>query len=189
MPKKASASAVQNPIYNNFSLTANSNVPTDSSYQNSHSTAVDNPEYLNTNQSPLTKTVFESSPYWIQAGNHQINLDNPDYQQDFLPKETKSNGLLKVPAAENPEYLRVAAPKSEYIEASAWPLRISSCSRASWISELLTAARVDSGSEQIATTMHQKAPLLFSMGLWNCKACLMVVWVFPCPFPCNNRGP
>uniref|UniRef100_A0A663LY94 Receptor protein-tyrosine kinase n=1 Tax=Athene cunicularia TaxID=194338 RepID=A0A663LY94_ATHCN len=118
-PKKASASAVQNPIYNNFSLTANSKVPTDSSYQNSHSTAVDNPEYLNTNQSPLTKTVFESSPYWIQAGNHQINLDNPDYQQDFLPKETKPNGLLKVPAAENPEYLRVAAPKSEYIEASA----------------------------------------------------------------------
>ncbi|XP_015474161.1 epidermal growth factor receptor isoform X1 [Parus major] len=119
VPKKASASAVQNPIYNNFSLTANSKVPTDSSYQNSHSTAVDNPEYLNTNQSPLAKTVFESSPYWIQAGNHQINLDNPDYQQDFLPKETKPNGLLKVPAAENPEYLRVAAPKSEYIEASA----------------------------------------------------------------------
>lgn len=121
MPKKTSASAVQNPIYNNFSLTANSKVPTDSSYQNSHSTAVDNPEYLNTNQSPLAKTVFETSPYWIQAGNHQINLDNPDYQQDFLPKETKPNGLLKVPAAENPEYLRVAAPKSEYIEASAWP--------------------------------------------------------------------
>ncbi|XP_071592305.1 epidermal growth factor receptor isoform X1 [Heliangelus exortis] len=119
VPKKTSASAVQNPIYNNFSLTANSKVPTDSSYQNSHSTAVDNPEYLNTNQSPLAKTVFESSPYWIQAGNHQINLDNPDYQQDFLPKETKPNGLLKVPAAENPEYLRVAAPKSEYIEASA----------------------------------------------------------------------
>uniref|UniRef100_A0A8B9T409 Receptor protein-tyrosine kinase n=1 Tax=Anas platyrhynchos TaxID=8839 RepID=A0A8B9T409_ANAPL len=119
MPKKPSTAMVQNPIYNNICLTANSKLPTDSSYQNSHSTAVDNPEYLNTNQSPLAKTVFESSPYWIQSGNHQINLDNPDYQQDFLPKETKPNGLLKVPAAENPEYLRVAAPKSEYIEASA----------------------------------------------------------------------
>uniref|UniRef100_A0A8C6YR64 receptor protein-tyrosine kinase n=1 Tax=Nothoprocta perdicaria TaxID=30464 RepID=A0A8C6YR64_NOTPE len=116
MPKKASVAVVQNPIYNNCSVSGNS---TDSGYQNSHSTAVDNPEYLNTSQSPLGKTVFESSPYWIQAGNHQINLDNPDYQQDFLPKESKPNGLLKVPAAENPEYLRVAAPKSEYIEASA----------------------------------------------------------------------
>lgn len=82
---------------------------------------MDNPEYLNTNQSPFVKTVFESSPYWDQTANHQINLDNPDYQQDYFPKETKPNGIFKVPAAENPEYLRVAAPKTEYIEASAWP--------------------------------------------------------------------
>ncbi|KYO43162.1 hypothetical protein Y1Q_0017492 [Alligator mississippiensis] len=119
IPPKPPASLVQNPIYNNFLLPADSKPSTDSRCQNSHSTAVDNPEYLNTNQSPFAKTIFESSPYWEQTANHQINLDNPDYQQDFLPKETKPNGLFKVPAAENPEYLRVAAPKSEYIEASA----------------------------------------------------------------------
>ncbi|CAM4515813.1 epidermal growth factor receptor isoform X2 [Caretta caretta] len=119
IPKKPSAFVVQNPIYNNVSLPVNPNPAPASSYQNSHSTAVDNPEYLNTNQSPFVKTVFESSPYWDQTANHQINLDNPDYQQDYFPKETKPNGIFKVPAAENPEYLRVAAPKTEYIEASA----------------------------------------------------------------------
>ncbi|TFK03262.1 immediate early response protein 5 [Platysternon megacephalum] len=119
IPKKPSAFVEQNPTYNNIFLPVNPKPSTASSYQNSHSTAVDNPEYLNTNQSPFVKTVFESSPYWDQTANHQINLDNPDYQQDYFPKETKPNGIFKVPAAENPEYLRVAAPKSEYIEASA----------------------------------------------------------------------
>ncbi|KAG6929492.1 epidermal growth factor receptor [Chelydra serpentina] len=119
IPQKPSAFVVQNPINNNVSLPVNRKPSTASSYQNSYSTAVDNPEYLNTNQSPFVKTVFESSPYWDQTANHQINLDNPDYQQDYFPKETKPNGIFKVPAAENPEYLRVAAPKSEYIEASA----------------------------------------------------------------------
>lgn len=155
MPKKPSTAMVQNQIYNNISLTAISKLPMDSRYQNSHSTAVDNPEYLNTNQSPLAKTVFESSPYWIQSGNHQINLDNPDYQQDFLPNETKPNGLLKVPAAENPEYLRVAAPKSEYIEASAWLQRISSCSEASQTGELPGCCKNKLCSARMATTMHQ----------------------------------
>uniref|UniRef100_A0A452I0R6 receptor protein-tyrosine kinase n=1 Tax=Gopherus agassizii TaxID=38772 RepID=A0A452I0R6_9SAUR len=119
IPQKPSAFVVQNQIYNNVSLPVNPKPSTASSYQNSHSTAVDNPEYLNTNQSPFVKTVFESSPYWDQTANHQMNLDNPDYQQDYFPKETKPNGIFKVPAAENSEYLRVAAPKNEYIEASA----------------------------------------------------------------------
>ncbi|XP_067406463.1 epidermal growth factor receptor isoform X2 [Emydura macquarii macquarii] len=119
IPRKPSASVVQKPIHNNISLQINPKSSIASSYQNSHSTAVDNPEYLNTNQPPFVKTVFESSSYWDQTAHHQINLDNPDYQQDYFPKETKPNGVFKVPAAENPEYLRVAAPKHEYIEASA----------------------------------------------------------------------
>ncbi|KAL8165677.1 UNVERIFIED_CONTAM: hypothetical protein K2H54_051582, partial [Gekko kuhli] len=112
--KRPSASMVQNPIYNSLSLPADQKVEAESNHQSSHSTALDNPEYLNTSLSPLANAVFDSSPFW-----DQINLDNPDYQQDFLPRETKTNGLSKVPAAENPEYLRVAPPKSEYIEASA----------------------------------------------------------------------
>ncbi|XP_060103734.1 epidermal growth factor receptor [Heteronotia binoei] len=110
--KKPSASMVQNPVYNSVTLPADSKV--EPNHQSSRSTALDNPEYLNTSLSPLANGVFDSSPFW-----DQINLDNPDYQQDFLPRETKTNGLSKVPAAENPEYLRVAPPKSEYIEASA----------------------------------------------------------------------
>lgn len=105
---------VQNPVYNSLSLPADPKVEAEANHQSSHSTALDNPEYLNTSLSPLANTVFDNSPFW-----DQINLDNPDYQQDFLPRETKANGISKVPAAENPEYLRVAPPKSEYIEASA----------------------------------------------------------------------
>ncbi|XP_054848100.1 epidermal growth factor receptor isoform X2 [Eublepharis macularius] len=117
--QKPSASVVQNPVYSSLSLPADPRVEADSNHPNSHSTALDNPEYLNTNLSPFANTVFDSSPYWDQTANYQINLDNPDYQQDFLPRETKTNGLAKVPTTENPEYLRIAAPKSEYIEASA----------------------------------------------------------------------
>ncbi|XP_062985360.1 epidermal growth factor receptor [Elgaria multicarinata webbii] len=117
--KKASASVMQNPVYNNFSPPIDPKPVADSNHQNSHNTALDNPEYLNTSLSPFANTVFDSSPFWDLPANHQINLDNPDYQQDFLPRETKPNGISKLPAAENPEYLRLAAPKCEYIEASA----------------------------------------------------------------------
>ncbi|XP_048366539.1 epidermal growth factor receptor isoform X2 [Sphaerodactylus townsendi] len=117
--KKPSASMVQNPVYNSLSPTVDLKVDTGSNHQSSHNTALDNPEYLNTSVSPFANTVFDSSPYWEQTANYQMNLDNPDYQQDFLPRETKANGLSKVSAAENPEYLRVAPPKSDYIEASA----------------------------------------------------------------------
>lgn len=125
--KRPSASVVQNPVYNNFSISIEPKPGIDANHQNSHSTALNNPEYLNTSLSPFPNTVFDSSPYWDQTANHQINLDNPDYQHDFLPKESKPNGISKSPAAENPEYLRVATPKSEYIEASAWPLKETSC--------------------------------------------------------------
>ncbi|XP_028917874.1 epidermal growth factor receptor isoform X1 [Ornithorhynchus anatinus] len=116
-PQRPPGSAVQNPVYHNQPLNPNSTK--DSHYQNSHSNAVDNPEYLNTGQPTFIQKAFDGSSYWDQKANHQINLDNPDYQQDFLPKEAKPNGVFKFPAAENPEYLRVAAPKSEFIEASA----------------------------------------------------------------------
>ncbi|XP_072858658.2 epidermal growth factor receptor isoform X1 [Pogona vitticeps] len=119
MTQRPSASVVQNPVYNNFSLPIEPKPGIDSNHQKSHSTALDNPEYLNTSLSPFPNTVFERFPYWDQTANHQINLDNPDYQHDFLPKETKLNGISKSPAVENPEYLRVSTPKSEYIEASA----------------------------------------------------------------------
>ncbi|XP_066485210.1 epidermal growth factor receptor [Tiliqua scincoides] len=113
--KKPSASIMQNPVYNSV----DSKAVVNSNHQNSHNTALNNPEYLNTSLSPFANTFFDSCPYWDQTANHQINLENPDYQQDFLPREIKSNGISKIPAAENPEYLRVAASKSEYIEASA----------------------------------------------------------------------
>ncbi|XP_032094058.1 epidermal growth factor receptor isoform X2 [Thamnophis elegans] len=120
-PKEASASAsmVQNPVYSIFSLPIDPKPMNDSNHQKLHNTALDNPEYLNTSFSPLANTVFDSSSYWDQTTNHQINLDNPDYQQDFLPRDNKPNGIVKLPPAENPEYLRVAMPKNEYIEASA----------------------------------------------------------------------
>lgn len=83
---------------------------------------MDNPEYLNTTHPDCVNSVLDGTALWAQKGNHQISLDNPDYQQDFFPKEAKSNGIFKGPAAENAEYLRVAPPSSEFI--GAWPWRI-----------------------------------------------------------------
>lgn len=82
---------------------------------------MDNPEYLNTHPT-CVNSVLDGPTLWAQKGNHQISLDNPDYQQDFFPKEAKSNGIFKGPAAENADYLRVAPPSSEFI--GAWPRRI-----------------------------------------------------------------
>nr|XP_060637542.1 epidermal growth factor receptor [Anolis sagrei ordinatus] len=117
--KTPSAPVMQTPVYNNFSLPIEPKHAVDSNHQNPHSTALDNPEYLNTSLSPFANTIFDSSPFLGQKDNPQINLDNPDYQHDFLPNGTKSNGFPKIPTAENPEYLRVATPKSDYIQASA----------------------------------------------------------------------
>uniref|UniRef100_A0A7N4NI90 Receptor protein-tyrosine kinase n=1 Tax=Sarcophilus harrisii TaxID=9305 RepID=A0A7N4NI90_SARHA len=117
-PKNRMGSAIQNPVYHNQPL--NPDASKDSLYQNSHnSSAVDNPEYLNTTQPNLVKKTFDSNSCWNPTANHPISLDNPDYQQDFFPQEAKPNGVYKVPAAENPEYLRVAAQQSEFIQASA----------------------------------------------------------------------
>ncbi|KAM6201250.1 epidermal growth factor receptor [Rhynchocyon petersi] len=115
IPKRP-AGSVQNPVYHNQPL--NPGPGRDLHYQNPHSNAVDNPEYLNTTQPACTNSsIFNSPTYWARNGDHQISLDNPDYQQDFLPKEAKPNGTFKVPAAENAEYLRVAPPSSESIGA------------------------------------------------------------------------
>ncbi|VTJ63521.1 Hypothetical predicted protein [Marmota monax] len=114
IPKRP-AGSVQNPVYHNQPL--HPAAGRDPHYQNPHSNAVGNPEYLNTTQPICVNSAFDSSVHWAQKGNHQISLDNPDYQQDFLPKESKPNGIFKGPTAENAEYLRVAPPSSEFIGA------------------------------------------------------------------------
>ncbi|XP_019063146.1 epidermal growth factor receptor isoform X2 [Fukomys damarensis] len=108
------AGSVQNPVYHN--QPPHPAPGRDQHYQNPHSHAVGNPEYLNT-LLPTCGNTFDGSTPWAQKGNHQMSLDNPDYQQDFLPKENKPNGIFKSPTAENAEYLRVAPPSSEFIGA------------------------------------------------------------------------
>ncbi|KAE8597049.1 hypothetical protein XENTR_v10016332 [Xenopus tropicalis] len=107
-----------NAVYQNLVPLGNTVSPKENLYQNSHSNGLNNPEYLNTGHTLVPKTDFDYSSIWDQKANLQINLDNPDYQQDFFPKEPKTNGHFKIPAAQNPEYLGLA-PVSDYIEASA----------------------------------------------------------------------
>ncbi|XP_022448878.1 epidermal growth factor receptor isoform X1 [Delphinapterus leucas] len=110
IPKRP-AGSVQNPVYRNQPL--NPAPGRDPHYQNSHSNAVDSPEYLNTTLPACTNGVLDGPALWAQKGGHQISLDNPDYQQAFFPKEAKSNGIFKGSAAENAEYLRVAPAGSD----------------------------------------------------------------------------
>lgn len=107
IPKRP-AGSVQNPVYHSQPLSpAASREP---HYQDPHSNAVGNPEYLNT----AHPAGGDSPALWVQKGGHHISLDNPDYQQDFLPKEATSNGTFKGPAAENAEYLRVAPASRDF---------------------------------------------------------------------------
>ncbi|XP_078198599.1 epidermal growth factor receptor isoform X2 [Callithrix jacchus] len=114
VPKRP-AGSVQNPVYHNQPL--NLAPSRDPHYQDAHSTAVGNPEYLNTVQPTWVSSAVDSPDHWIQKAIHQISLDNPDYQQDFLPKEAKPNGIFKGLTAENAECLRVAPQSSEFIGA------------------------------------------------------------------------
>ncbi|KAL1790884.1 epidermal growth factor receptor, partial [Sigmodon hispidus] len=114
VPKRP-AGSVQNPVYHNQPLHPASG--RDLHYQNPHSNAVGNPEYLNTAQPTCVGSGFDSTAIWAPKGSHQMSLDNPDYQQDFFPQEAKPNGIFKGPTAENAEYLRVAPPSSEFIGA------------------------------------------------------------------------
>ncbi|XP_051056602.1 epidermal growth factor receptor isoform X1 [Phodopus roborovskii] len=114
VPKRP-AGSVQNPVYHNQPLHPASG--RDLHYQNPHSNAVGNPEYLNTAQPICVSGGFDSSALWAPKGSHQMSLDNPDYQQDFFPQEAKPNGIYKGPTAENAEYLRVAPQSSEFIGA------------------------------------------------------------------------
>uniref|UniRef100_A0A8C9DV18 Receptor protein-tyrosine kinase n=1 Tax=Prolemur simus TaxID=1328070 RepID=A0A8C9DV18_PROSS len=114
IPKRP-AGSVQNPVYHNQPL--NPAPGRDPHYQNPHSTAVGNPEYLNTAQSACVSSTLDSTAHWAQRGTHQVSLDNPDYQQDFLPREAKPNGTFKGPAAENAEYLRAAPLNREFTGA------------------------------------------------------------------------
>ncbi|PIO31666.1 hypothetical protein AB205_0128710 [Aquarana catesbeiana] len=115
---KSETSTVTNPVYLNLVSTGNIKPPMNGNYQNSNGKSVGNPEYLNSGQMLITQPENDYPSIWDQKVNQQISLDNPDYQQDFFPKETKMNGIFKIPAAENPEYFPLA-PKSDYIEASA----------------------------------------------------------------------
>ncbi|KAM4705113.1 epidermal growth factor receptor [Rhinophrynus dorsalis] len=111
------ASTKTNPVYLNF-IPSGDIKPPESNYQNSHSNGVNNPEYLNEGQTFIPKPPeFDYPSIWDQKVGLQINLDNPDYQEDFFPTETKKNGHFKIPQAENPEYLGLA-PVADYIEAS-----------------------------------------------------------------------
>lgn len=114
VPKRP-AGSVQNPVYHNQPL--NPAPSRDPHYQNPLSNAVDNPEYLNTVHPPGVNGVPDGPALWVQKGSHQISLDNPDYQQDFFPREAKSNGIFTGPTAENADYLRVGPPSSEFIGA------------------------------------------------------------------------
>lgn len=114
VPKRP-AGSVQNPVYHNQPL--HPAAGRDLHYQNPHSNAVGNPEYLNTVQPTCVSSGFDSPALWAPKGGHQMNLDNPDYQQDFFPQEARPNGIYKGPTAENAEYLRVAPPSTEFIGA------------------------------------------------------------------------
>ncbi|RXM30968.1 hypothetical protein EOD39_7382 [Acipenser ruthenus] len=101
-------SEMMNPIYQDVLLPRS---PTqgaqDSHYLNSVNNTVGNPEYLNTNPRP----VFDNPRYCDQKCYQQTSLDNPDYQQDFCPLKSKTNG--QCPAAENVEYMDLTAqPKA-----------------------------------------------------------------------------
>lgn len=118
MIPKSETSTAANPTYLNIVSTGNTKSLINGNYQNSNGKSVINPEYLNSGQIHIIQPENDYPSIWDQKVNQQISLDNPDYQQDFFPKETKINGIFKIPAAENPEYFP-QAPKSDYIEASA----------------------------------------------------------------------
>uniref|UniRef100_A0A4W5MLJ7 Receptor protein-tyrosine kinase n=1 Tax=Hucho hucho TaxID=62062 RepID=A0A4W5MLJ7_9TELE len=63
--------------------------------QNGNTKLSDGPEYLNMARSTLPRSVCES-------------MDNPDYQEDFLPQATPTSSHF-LPAAENLEYLGLSA--------------------------------------------------------------------------------
>ncbi|XP_015415172.1 PREDICTED: epidermal growth factor receptor [Myotis davidii] len=60
----------------------------------------------------LSDAFLPAPGEWLDPQHHS-SLDNPDYQQDFLPKEAQGNGLFPGPTAENADYLRVGLPSSE----------------------------------------------------------------------------
>uniref|UniRef100_UPI00398F0B77 epidermal growth factor receptor n=1 Tax=Pristiophorus japonicus TaxID=55135 RepID=UPI00398F0B77 len=109
---KSPVSDMENPAYQELFLPLNQNgkgPATDSQYLNSFSNAVENPEYVNASQ-PISKADLGHPNHWDQTVTRNVSLDNPEYQQNLLPKHTKVNGHVINAAAENPEYLGVAVP-------------------------------------------------------------------------------
>ncbi|XP_032906398.1 epidermal growth factor receptor isoform X1 [Amblyraja radiata] len=108
---KSPASDMENPGYQELFIPINKNgrgPATDSQYLNSFTNAVENPEYVNASQ-PVGKPGYDHPSHWDQTVLHNVSLDNPEYQENFVPKHTKVNGHIKA-AAENPEYLGIALP-------------------------------------------------------------------------------
>lgn len=110
VPKRP-AGSVQNPVYHNQPLTPAPG--RDPHYQNPPSIAVGNPEYLNTAHPPGAPGTPGAPARRPPNGSHQISLDNPDYQQDFLPKQARPNGLSPGPPAPHAD----ALPSGESIGA------------------------------------------------------------------------
>ncbi|XP_063778519.1 epidermal growth factor receptor [Pseudophryne corroboree] len=115
--KPESESLTTTNVYHNLLSPANTKHH-NGNYQNSNGNSVNNPEYLNSRQTLISHVENDYPFIWDHKVNQQISLDNPDYQQDFFPKDTKINGIFKIPTAENPDYLPLA-PNNDYIEASA----------------------------------------------------------------------
>ncbi|MBN3296323.1 EGFR factor, partial [Amia calva] len=105
----STVSDVMNPVYQDppRRREAASAPDSDSQYLNSFCSPADDPEYLNTSQPGLPRPRFDNPRYCDQKFSQHTSLDNPDYQQDFFPIKSKSNGYF--PAAENTEYLGLAA--------------------------------------------------------------------------------
>ena len=103
-------SDVMNPIYQHPGpprtiLPTISSDDTETEYLNCFKNGTSGPKYLNEVQSPaILPLTSNGTVHGGQKYQPQNSIDNPDYQQDFMPTfKTHANG--HIPAAENAEYL------------------------------------------------------------------------------------
>lgn len=103
-------SDVMNPIYQHPGpprtiLPTISSDDAETEYLNCFKNGTNGPEYLNEVQSPaILPLTSNGTVHSGQKYQPQNSIDNPDYQQDFMPTfKTHTNG--HIPAAENAEYL------------------------------------------------------------------------------------
>ncbi|XP_064409383.1 epidermal growth factor receptor isoform X2 [Latimeria chalumnae] len=110
-------SAMENLVYQDH-LPLRPISPTGTQYVNSISNELDSPEYQNTKQPYILRPVLDNPHYCDQKFDHQQSLENPDYQQEFIPRFARLNGHLNMSAAQSPEYLHVAVPHCGSIDSS-----------------------------------------------------------------------